>query len=63
MIRFEDGGMPYNPLEREDPDITQNIEDRQVGGLGIHIVKKTMDDVKYVYKNGRNILILFKKIR
>lgn len=63
MIRFEDGGMPYNPLEREEPDITQNIEDRQVGGLGIHIVKKTMDDVKYVYKNGRNILVLFKKIR
>jgi serine/threonine-protein kinase RsbW len=63
MMRFEDGGMPYNPLEREDPDISKNVEDREVGGLGIHIVKKTMDDVKYVYRNGRNILVLFKKIR
>jgi anti-sigma regulatory factor (Ser/Thr protein kinase) len=59
-ITFIDQGMPYDPLEREDPDVTLKAEDRPVGGLGIFMVKKTMDDVSYEYKNGRNILKLKK---
>ena len=56
VITFLDRGIPYNPLKNEDPDVTLSAEDRQVGGLGIFLVKKTMDVVKYEYRNGRNIL-------
>lgn len=59
-IRFEDEGVPYNPLTNQDPDITLSAEARKIGGLGIYIVKKTMDDVKYKYENGMNILTLKK---
>ncbi len=61
-ITFIDHGVPYDPLEREDPDITLKAEDRPVGGLGIFMVKKTMDEVTYEYKEGKNILRLKKKI-
>lgn len=61
-IRFEDSGIPYNPLAKEDPDITLSAEERSVGGLGIYVVKKTMDDVKYKYENGKNILTIKKLI-
>ena len=61
-IIFMDWGMPYNPLEREDPDVTLSAEDRQIGGLGIYMVKKSMDDVSYEYKDGQNILIIQKKL-
>lgn len=54
--------MPFNPLELKDPDITLKAEDRQIGGLGIYMVKKSMDEVTYHYENGQNILILRKKI-
>lgn len=57
-----DGGVPFNPLELKDPDITLKAEDRQIGGLGIYMVKKSMDEVTYQYENGQNILILRKKI-
>ena len=60
-IIFIDNGKPYNPLEREDPDINQPLESRSVGGLGILIVKKSMDDVTYEYKDSKNILTLIKK--
>ncbi|MBR3133221.1 MAG: SpoIIE family protein phosphatase [Clostridia bacterium] len=53
---FEDSGMPFNPLEREDPNITLSAEDRDVGGLGIFIIKKTMDNVEYNYVDGKNVL-------
>ena len=59
---FEDDGIEYNPLEKPDPDITLSADDRQVGGLGIFIVKKTMDEFNYQYKNGKNILSLKKKL-
>ena len=59
-IRFEDEGIPYNPLTKEDPDITLSADERTIGGLGIFMVKKTMDDMKYKYENGRNILTIKK---
>ena len=62
-IKFIDGGMPYNPLEREAPDITLSAAERKIGGLGIHIVRKTMDDVKYRFDNNKNVLVLTKTIK
>ena len=59
-IRFEDEGIPYNPLNKEDPDVSLSVEERGIGGLGIFLVKKTMDDVKYAYDNGKNILSITK---
>ena len=59
-LRFHDGGVPFNPLEREFPDFTLPLEDRPIGGLGIFMVKKTMDDMVYEYKNQRNMLTLKK---
>ncbi len=61
-IGFTDRGKPYNPLERETPDITASAEERQIGGLGILMVKKLMDDIKYEFRDGKNILILKKHI-
>ena len=60
VLTFIDQGTPYNPLENKDPDITLDIEDRQIGGLGIFLVKKTMDDFSYKYVDGQNILTLKK---
>ncbi len=62
IITFMDHGIPYDPLGKEDPDITLSAEERQIGGLGIFMVKKTMDDVAYEYKDGQNILRLKKKL-
>ncbi len=56
VVTFIDAGMPYNPLEKEDPDVTLSAEEREIGGLGIFLVKKMMDDVAYEYKDGKNIL-------
>lgn len=60
VIQFQDGGVPYNPLEKDDPDTTLKASEREIGGLGIFLVKKTMDDVSYQYKDKRNILTLKK---
>lgn len=60
-IRFEDEGIPYNPLTNQDPDVTLSAEERSIGGLGIFMVKKTMDSVKYKYENGKNILTIKKE--
>lgn len=62
MITFIDNGVPYNPLTKEDPDITLAAEERQIGGLGIYMVKKTMDDITYEYKDGQNILRIRKQL-
>lgn len=62
-IRFEDEGIPYNPLTKDDPDTTLSAEERSIGGLGIFVVKKTMDDMKYKYENGKNILTIKKIIK
>ncbi len=61
-LQFTDSGIPFNPLDRDEPDISQNAEDRTVGGLGIFLVKKTMDDMSYQQKDGQNILTLQKRI-
>ena len=55
-ITFIDHGVPYDPLAKDDPDLTLDSEQRQVGGLGIFLVKKTMDDIRYEYADGCNIL-------
>lgn len=62
VIAFEDNGIEFNPLEKEDPDVTLSAEERKVGGLGIFIVKKTMDDVHYERKDNKNILTIEKTI-
>jgi len=61
-IEFEDCGKPYNPLEKEDPDIAFDAESREIGGLGIFLVKKMADAVKYRYEDNKNILIIKKKV-
>ncbi len=61
-ITFMDNGVPYDPLKREDPDISLSAEKREIGGLGIFMVKKSMDDVCYDYKHGKNILTIRKEL-
>ena len=63
IITFIDGGMPYDPLTAADPDITLAAEERSLGGLGIFMVKKSMDEIAYRYENGRNILTIRKNLR
>ena len=62
IITFIDSGIPYNPLSNKEPDITLNAEQRQIGGLGIYLVRKTMDDVSYEYTDGHNVLRIKKVI-
>lgn len=61
-IQFLDHGKPYNPLIQADPDITLSAEEREIGGLGIFMVKQCMDDVIYEYVDGKNILTIKKVI-
>ena len=61
-FRMTDKGVPFDPLAKPDPDITLSAEDREIGGLGIFIAKKTMDSITYVYENGENVLTMIKKI-
>ena len=61
-FRMTDKGTPFDPLKKPDPDITLSAEDREIGGLGIFITKKTMDTVEYAYENSENILTMIKKI-
>lgn len=62
ILTFIDNGVPYDPLKKADPDTTLSAEERQVGGLGIFMVKKSMDEIAYEYKDGQNILRIKKKI-
>ena len=61
-ITFIDRGMPFDPLAKPDPDVSLSAEERDIGGLGIYMVKKSMDDVRYAYRDGQNILTLVKRI-
>ena len=63
VITFIDGGVPYDPLAAADPDTTLSAEDRAIGGLGIFMVKKSMDEITYRYENGSNILSIRKNLR
>ena len=62
VITFIDKGIPYDPLKQEDPNTHLPAEEREIGGLGIFMVKKTMDDITYEYKDGQNILTIKKNI-
>lgn len=63
IITFIDGGMPYDPLQAAEPDTTLSAEERALGGLGIFMVRKSMDEITYRYENGRNILSIRKTLR
>lgn len=62
VITLIDKGLPFNPLEKDDPDITLSAEERNIGGLGIFICKKMMDKIDYKFENGSNILTMEIKI-
>ena len=62
-ITFIDNGVPYDPLAKADPDTTLSAEEREIGGLGIYMVKKSMDEITYEYKDGQNILKIKKNLR
>lgn len=62
VVSFIDKGIPYDPLSREDPDVELSAEERKIGGLGIYMVKKSMDEISYEYENGQNILRIKKQI-
>ena len=62
VITLKDQGTPYNPLEKEDPDVSLSADERDIGGLGIFLTRKTMDDVKYEYKDGSNVLTMKKRL-
>ena len=59
-IRFRDSGVPFNPLAKKDADITLSAEERDIGGLGILMVKKSMDHVEYRYEDEQNIFTMIK---
>ena len=61
-LTFEDSGVPFDPVKKQDPDITLSAKDRKPGGLGIFITKKLMDEIAYEYRNGRNVLSFSKKL-
>ena len=61
-LTFVDSGIPFNPLEHDAPDTTLSAAERAIGGLGIHLVRKTMDDVSYRWENGQNRLRIVKRL-
>ena len=61
-IELRDAGVPFNPLDKPDPDITLSAEERNIGGLGIFLSKKMMDSISYRYENGNNILTMSKSV-
>ena len=61
-LTFIDSGIPYDPLAKPDPDVTLSVDKREVGGLGIFLVKKTMDDMTYARQDGRNVFTIRKRI-
>lgn len=62
-IIISDQGIPFNPLEKEDPDIDLSLEERKIGGLGIFMVKDYMDHLEYKFENKSNMLIMEKNLR
>ena len=62
VIRFEDSGVPFNPLEQETPDTELSWDKRRVGGLGIFLLRRKIDDVRYAYVDNKNVLTIEKII-
>ncbi len=62
VLQIEDDGQPFNPMTRNAPDTSQALEQKPIGGLGIHLVKTLMDTVEYTRENEKNILVLKKKL-
>jgi len=62
VLTFIDSGVPYDPLAKPDPDVTLSVDKRAVGGLGIFLIKKTMDDMTYARQDGRNVFTIRKRI-
>ena len=60
-VTFRDSGRPFDPLKQGDPDVTSPAEERKIGGLGIYMAKKAMDEVRYEYREGQNVLTLIKR--
>lgn len=60
-VAYEDDGIPYNPFERDDPDLDASVEDRQVGGLGVYLTKVIMDYVKYYRVGDKNKILMVKR--
>ena len=61
-INITDDGVPFNPFTREDPDTSLSLEDRDIGGLGIHLVKNAMDETLYQRRNNKNTVTLIKNL-
>ena len=62
IAEVEDDGIPFNPLDAPNPDVTLPIDDRPIGGLGIHLTKKMVDGIAYSQRDGKNVLRLRKKL-
>lgn len=62
-LEFADSGVPFNPLDKADPEVEKKVSDDSIGGLGIYMVKKSMDEVSYRYENQKNIFCMKKKYR
>jgi serine/threonine-protein kinase RsbW len=62
VLRVEDKGRPFNPLDATQPDMTYDLEHCEIGGLGIHLVKNLMDDVRYDYRDDKNVLEMKKSV-
>lgn len=60
-VQIEDNGLPFDPLSVPEPDLTGDVEDRHIGGLGIFLIRQVMDEIVYRYENGKNILVLVKR--
>jgi serine/threonine-protein kinase RsbW len=61
-VEIESVGDCFNPFERAEPEIDQSVEERPIGGLGIHLTRKVMDECQHTYRDGRNVLVLGKKL-
>ena len=57
-----DSGIPFDPTQKEEADISLSVEEREIGGLGIHLVRQIMDEVRYERKDDKNVLTLIKTI-
>jgi len=57
-VEVEDDGRPFNPLEAPEPDLNKSLEERSIGGLGIHFVRKLMDELEYRREEGKNLFLI-----